>query len=74
MTAVTFPPRPPRLAFAICGRRWQNDEYENKILKVCVFWSLVWPVMHGKQYSVEPFSCIKQHALPANLTTPDPGN
>ena len=30
MTAVTFPLRPPRLAFAICGRRWQNDVYEIK--------------------------------------------
>ena len=20
-----------RLAFAICGRRWPNDEYENKV-------------------------------------------
>ena len=29
MTAVTFPLRPPRLAFAICGRRWQNNVYEN---------------------------------------------
>ena len=38
MTAVTFPLRPPRLAFAICGRRWQNDVYENKVIKysVCV--------------------------------------
>ena len=25
MTAVTFPLRPPRLALAICGRRWQNE-------------------------------------------------
>ena len=31
MTAVTFPLRPPRLAFAIYGRRWQNDVYENKV-------------------------------------------
>ena len=31
MTAVTFPFRPPRLAFAICRRRWQNDEHENKV-------------------------------------------
>ena len=31
MTAVTFPLRPPRLAFAICGRRWQNDVYENEV-------------------------------------------
>ena len=30
MTAVTFPLRPPRLAFAICGRRWQSDVYEIK--------------------------------------------
>ena len=27
--------RPPRLAFAICGRRWQNDEHEIKY-SVCV--------------------------------------
>ena len=30
MTAVNFPLRPPRLAFAICGWRWQNDEHEIK--------------------------------------------
>ena len=30
MTAVTFPLRPPCLAFAICGRRWQSDVYEIK--------------------------------------------
>ena len=24
MTALTFPLRPPRLAFAICGWRWQK--------------------------------------------------
>ena len=30
MTAVTFPLRPPRLAFAICGWRWQNDVFEIK--------------------------------------------
>ena len=38
MTAVTFPLRPPRLAFAICGRRWQNDVHEIKysVCSVCV--------------------------------------
>ena len=36
MTAVTFPLRPPRLAFAICGRRWQNDVYEIKYT-VCAY-------------------------------------
>ena len=36
MTAETFPLRPPRLAFAICGRRWQNDVYEIKY-SVCVY-------------------------------------
>ena len=36
MTAVTYPLRPPRLAFAICWRRWQNDMYENKVYCVCV--------------------------------------
>ena len=30
MTAVTFPLRPPPLAFAICGWRWQNDLHEIK--------------------------------------------
>ena len=30
MTAVTFPLRPPRLAFAICGWRWKNDVREIK--------------------------------------------
>ena len=35
MTAVTFPLRPPRLAFAICVRRWQNDMHEIKY-SVCV--------------------------------------
>ena len=25
MTAVAFPLRPPPLALAICGRRWQNE-------------------------------------------------
>ena len=35
MTDVTFPLRPPRLAFAICGRRWRNDEYENIVYIVC---------------------------------------
>ena len=30
MTAVTFPLRPPCLAFATCGRRWQSDVYEIK--------------------------------------------
>lgn len=32
MTAVTFPLRPPRLAFAICGWRWQNDLHEIKYI------------------------------------------
>ena len=30
MTAVTFPLRLPRLAFAICRWRWQNDLHEIK--------------------------------------------
>ena len=30
MTAVTFPLRPPCLASATCGRRWQSDVYEIK--------------------------------------------
>ena len=35
MTAVTFPLLPPRLAFAICGWRRQNDVHEIKY-SVCV--------------------------------------
>ena len=35
MTAVTFPLCPPRLAFAICGWRWQNDVHEIKY-SVCI--------------------------------------
>ena len=31
MTAVIFPLCLRGVAFAICGRRWQNDEYENKV-------------------------------------------
>ena len=31
VTAVTFPLRPPGLAFAICGRRWQTDVHGNKV-------------------------------------------
>ena len=31
MTAVTFPLRPPRLAFALSGQRWQNDECKNNV-------------------------------------------
>ena len=31
MTAVIFPLRLRDLAFAICGWRWQNDEYKNKV-------------------------------------------
>jgi len=49
MTAVTFPLRPPRLAFAICGWRWQNDVHEikysacetpvvYKLVDTCDFW------------------------------------
>ena len=48
MTAVTFPLRPPRLAFAICGWRWQNDVHEikysvceKKKVMVTGHWSLV---------------------------------
>ena len=33
MTAVTFPLRPPRLAFVICGQRWQNDERKNNVYR-----------------------------------------
>ena len=35
MTAATFPLRPPSLAFAICGWRWQNDVHEIKY-SMCV--------------------------------------
>ena len=37
MTAVTFPLRPPRLAFAICGWRWQNDVHEIKYSVDCFY-------------------------------------
>ena len=37
MTAVTFPLRPSRLAFAICGRRWQNDVYEIKYSVLSIY-------------------------------------
>ena len=37
MTAVTFPLRLPRLAFAICGWRWQNDMHEIKYSVCLVF-------------------------------------
>ena len=52
MAAVTFPLRPPRLAFAICGWRWQNDVYEIKY-SVCV-------CVHGsrKKVSAAPY-CIR---------------
>ena len=30
MTDVSFPLRPPRLAFAICGWSWQNNVHETK--------------------------------------------
>ena len=39
MTAVTFPLRPPRLAFAICGWRWQNDLHVLK--REHVYWHQV---------------------------------
>ena len=35
MTAVTFPLRPPRLALAICGWRWQNVVHEIKYSVCC---------------------------------------
>ena len=39
--AATFPLRPPRLAFAICGWRGQNDAHEIKYsVCVCLFVSL----------------------------------
>ena len=52
MTAVTFPLRLPRLAFAICGWRWQNDMHEIKysvcldqqnfvLIKKLPFWAVI---------------------------------
>ena len=43
MTAVTFPLRLPRLAFAICGWRWQNDMHEVKysVCLVIIFFILM---------------------------------
>ena len=46
MTAETFLLRPPRLAFAICGWRWQNDVHEIKY-SVCVCF-LNFPGYYGK--------------------------
>ena len=40
MTAVTFPLRPPRLAFAICGWRWQIDVHEIKYSVVVSRWPI----------------------------------
>ena len=42
MTAVTFPLRPPRLAFAICGWRWQNDVHEIKYSVCVLYYYLLW--------------------------------
>ena len=44
---VTYPLRPPRLAFAICGWRWQNDVREIKY-SVCV--RLVMVSYYGYDY------------------------
>ena len=44
ITAVTFPLCPPRLAFAICGWRWQNDGYEIKY-SVCGLTATFWEVL-----------------------------
>ena len=42
MIAVNFPLRPPRLAFVICGWRWQNDEHEIKysVLKFSTYFQI----------------------------------
>ena len=35
--------RQPRLALAICKRRWQNDEYKNKVY--IIIWLFVFKMM-----------------------------
>ena len=51
MTAVTFPLRPPRLAFAICGWRWQNDVHEIKY-SVCSSSGNMFGWPYGKELGV----------------------
>ena len=43
MTAVAFPLRPPPLALAICGRRWQNEH------KVYIYQNLVVEIINSKR-------------------------
>ena len=43
MTAVAFPLRPPPLALAICGRRWQNE------YKVYIYQNLVVEIINSKR-------------------------
>ena len=43
MTAVTFPLRPPRLALASCGRRWQHEH------KVYIYQNLGVEIINSKR-------------------------
>ena len=56
MTAVTFPLRPPSLAFSICGRRSQNDVYE---IKYSV-WRWLIRRCQGRARQVMPFTFTKK--------------
>ena len=55
MTAVTFPLRPPRLAFAVCGKRWQNDEYKNNLYRKLklTYNAIVYQVFPWQIFSLE---------------------
>ena len=53
MTAVTFPLRLPRLAFAICGWRWQNDMHEIKYSVSFFFFEFFFQSIH-LEINLEP--------------------
>ena len=55
MTAVTFPLRPPRLAFAVCGKRWQNDECKNNLYRKLklTYNAIVYQVFPWQIFSLE---------------------
>ena len=70
MTAVTFPLRPPRLAFAICGWRWQNDVHEIKY-SVCVHYPLFFE--RTKEHTSLPYKANNEiyplrNVIPRTLT------
>ena len=62
MTAVTFPLHPPRLAFTICGRGWQNDVYENKVkcVPLLIFNAIIClPLMAFQWHNQQPLKELK---------------